>query len=312
MSTALLATRPPTNAIAMKQSTLVRWLDAGLMRVTGADRWTWLNAMVTCDLARVEQGRAHYALFAQKNGKIVADAWILAARGEAWVVLPKAETESVARALDHYLIMEDAELHAEAAGWSVCVVLGRHARRAAELCVASEGAAGTTERCGHEVAVLVVRESERERFESRLLSECEASVLDDADWCRLRVELGWPERGVDFDAANYPQEAALERDAVSFDKGCYLGQEAIFMLEKRGRPSKRLVQLRADAPLSVGAAIESEEGSPIGTVTSAAVLPAGPHALGIVRFRHARPGTAVMVGGVASRITDLLAPSHWE
>ena len=66
---------------------------------------------------------------------------------------------------------------------------------------------------------------------------------DDAAWEALRIERAIPRFGVEFDATTYPQEAALEKRAVSFAKGCYLGQEVVCMLEMRGHVKRKLVPL---------------------------------------------------------------------
>jgi folate-binding protein YgfZ len=128
-----------------------------------------------------------------------------------------------------------------------------------------------------------------------------AVVASDEGWMRARVEHGIPERGVDFDDTNYPQEAALERDAVSFEKGCYLGQEAVFMLEKRGHVKRRLVQLQVDGAVAAGAPIFTEEGAESGRVTSAVERSTKNLALGYVKYKHARSGTALSVGGPRTR-----------
>src|SRR5690606_38101683 len=78
----------------------------------------------------------------------------------------------------------------------------------------------------------------------------------------LRVERGLPRFGGEFDTTFYPQEANLEKLAVSFDKGGYLGQEVVYMLENRGHVKKKLVplDLEGDAPAAPGAAITTEDG----------------------------------------------------
>src|SRR5262249_43973105 len=71
-------------------------------------------------------------------------------------------------------------------------------------------------------------------------------VGDAAGWEALRLERGVPAFGVDFDEKTYPQEASLEKTAVSFDKGCYLGQEVVCMLEMRGHVKRKLVSIVLD------------------------------------------------------------------
>ena len=112
----------------------------------------------------------------------------------------------------------------------------------------------------------------------------------------LRIEEGIARYGVDFDEQNYPQDASLEKLAVSFQKGCYLGQETVFMLEVRGHAKKRLVQLAidGDADVPVGSPLVAPEGgAEVGTVTSRTRAPggAGLLALGYVKYKMASAGT---------------------
>ncbi len=97
-------------------------------------------------------------------------------------------------------------------------------------------------------------------------------------WEALRLERAVPSFGVDFDEKTYPQEAALEKVAVSFDKGCYLGQEVVCMLELRGHVKRKLAALVLDAegsglPPSRGAPVNDGQGGTVGEVTSAAMSP---------------------------------------
>ena len=116
-----------------------------------------------------------------------------------------------------------------------------------------------------------------------------------------------PSTGVDFDRDNYPQEPALEKDGVSFNKGCYLGQEAVFMLEKRGHVKKRLVQLVVDGPVAVGDAITSAEGAEIGKITSAIARPGSNLALGYVKYKYAVADTVLTTAKSPAKVTGLLA-----
>jgi tRNA-modifying protein YgfZ len=92
---------------------------------------------------------------------------------------------------------------------------------------------------------------------------------------------------------------------VSFSKGCYLGQETVFMVEKRGHAKKKLVHLavEGDGALEAGVEIVLPEGGAVGALTSAARSPEGGWiALGPVKFKHTVPGTALVVGGRAARV----------
>ena len=145
------------------------------------------------------------------------------------------------------------------------------------------------------------------------VGDSKLAVASEAGWLRFRIEHGIAERGADYtEGESYPQEAALEKDEVSFSKGCYLGQEAVFMLEKRGHVSKRLVQLEIPTGTAfVGAEVRDLEGGVIGKLTSVAPRDNGSIALGMVKYKHARAAHEVRIGGeaegVGARVTSLLA-----
>ena len=111
----------------------------------------------------------------------------------------------------------------------------------------------------------------------------------------LRVENGRPRYGVDLDDSTIPQEAGLNERAVSFTKGCYVGQETVARLFYRGKPNRHLRGLRLSAPAATGDALRLGEKA-VGRIGSVALSPAhGPIALAIVR-REAAPGDTLTVG----------------
>src|SRR5207245_3582017 len=113
----------------------------------------------------------------------------------------------------------------------------------------------------------------------------------------LRIEAAVPKWGVDMDETTIPNEAGLEARAISYDKGCYIGQETIARIKTYGHVNRQLVQLAAPGEVLPGAKL-SAGGGEVGQVTSVArsnrlgkVL-----ALGYVRREVASPGTKLMVG----------------
>ena len=120
-------------------------------------------------------------------------------------------------------------------------------------------------------------------------------VAEQAAEC-LRIERGRPRYGVDLDDSVIPQEAGLNERAVSFTKGCYVGQETVARLYYRGKPNRHLRGLRLSAPCEPGADAGARRAHRR-HVTSSAVSPRlGPIALALVR-REAEPGSVLAVGG---------------
>ncbi|MCW3019192.1 MAG: folate-binding protein YgfZ, partial [Solirubrobacterales bacterium] len=126
----------------------------------------------------------------------------------------------------------------------------------------------------------------------------------------LRVEHGRPRYGLDLDDGVIPQEAGLNERAVSFTKGCYVGQETVARLYYKGKPNRHLRGLRLSAPAAPGDELRLGE-RPVGGVGSAVLSPRlGPIALALVR-REAAPGSTVSVGeaGASAEVLELPFPA---
>jgi tRNA-modifying protein YgfZ len=283
--------------------------DLAAFAITGRDRATWLNGLVTCNLAELRPGGGAYGLTVGKTGRISAELWILAGSDRLFVGLERARVEGIREHLDRHLIMEDAEVGPPLdRGF-----LFAHGPLAAELVEASRAGgadAALVDWTGRrDAAVILAPEGKLDEVRATLLARAghrgaEASA---EGWEALRIAWGLPRAGVDFDDQTMPQEASLEKVAVSFTKGCYLGQEAVFMLEKRGHPKKKLVRLaiEGDAALPQGAEIALPEGGDaVGAVTSATTRPEGGGllALGYVKYKHAGADTALVIGGRPARV----------
>jgi folate-binding protein YgfZ len=267
--------------------------ERAVLVATGKDRLTWLNGLVTSDLAKARPGDAVYGLALGKTGRILADVVFVVDEASVLLVVPREARENLRAALEHYLIMEDVELAASEA--PVLLVDGPGAKDA----LAAARSAGAV---GGEVdgGAVVVGDAA-----GALEGAGAVRVIDEA-WEASRIERGMPRFGADFDGTTYPQEASLEKRAVSFSKGCYLGQEVVCMLEMRGHVKRKLVTIAVDAaaPPARGAVVTDEAGAEVGQVTSAAVGPSSgrPVALAMVKRALAAEGRALRVGENAAKV----------
>jgi folate-binding protein YgfZ len=271
--------------------------------VTGGDRVTWLNGLVTCELAKRATGDAIYGLHVEKKGRIVSDLYVVLDTERVVVALPANVTEAVRASLDHYLVMEDAELTTgDFAVWFV------HGPRASDVLAAVRavgGVGGLLDRTGLGGAVVLASPETRDGVRAALDSS--ATIGDAAGWEALRLERGVPSFGVDFDGASYAQEAGLEKTAVSFSKGCYLGQEVVCMLEMRGHVKKKLASIVLDgAPPVRGSDVADVSGVKVGDVTSAITSPllGRSVALAMVKRASAEAGTSLTIDGRTATVVD--------
>jgi hypothetical protein len=284
--------------------------ELGTLVVTGSDRKTWLNGMVTCDLAKLHDGSGAYGLAVAKVGKILAELWILLAADRILLGTHRAHAAELRAHYDKHLIMEDAEV-ADASGEIAWLLvhgpLAGEAAAAARKLGAEAAPIAWTDLGG---AAIAAPAGQIEVITGEIMAALgeRAALATPESFEQLRIEEGIARFGADFDDQSYPQEASLERLAVSFQKGCYLGQEAVFMLEKRGHAKKRLVQLtvEGEGDVPVGAEITLPEGgAALGTITSRAPKRdgGGVVALGHVKWKHAVTGAALAVAGRPAKIT---------
>ncbi len=281
------------------------------MLVTGADRQTWLNGIVTCDLAKLAPGAAAYGLAVTQKGRIMADLTVLVDAERLVLAVPSTEMNALKVSFEKYLIMEDAEV---APAPEAFVVWQLHGPKSAELLsrVRPFGAVGAPlDYTGLGGAIVVVeRENEASVREAMAAAagELGGAIGEQASWESLRLASGIPRFGHDFDVTTYPQEALLEKRAVSFNKGCYLGQEVVCMLELRGHVKRKLVPLtlRAGPPPAKGESVTDAAGAVLGQITSAADTPDGaPIAFAMIKGTHG-VGAELHVYGTTACVT---APS---
>jgi folate-binding protein YgfZ len=279
--------------------------DLGVLVVTGGDRQTWLNGLLTCDLAPLKRGGAAYGLAVTQKGRILADALVLVDDERVLVAVPRSAIEEVRASFERYLIMEDAEIAPGDADFVVWLAHGPRSGEVLEAARVAGGLGGALDRSGLGGALIFAPVSDAPRIADAIAGAAGA-IGDEAGWEALRVARAIPRFGVDFDGTTYPQEVGLEKTAVSFAKGCYLGQEVVCMLEMRGHVKRRLVALHVAGaqPPGAGAGVADAAGQAVGNVTSAAPSPArgGFIALAMVKRAQAEAGTTLRIGEDAATV----------
>ena len=278
----------------------VRALGDRVLVVRGEDRSSWLSGMVTNDIKALAVGDSRYTAIVQVKGKILADAWIVALADALWIVLP-AETLGAVRAhLESFVVMEDIELDAP----TNVTVLSVQGPAAMPDALRAEGlTVWPADRLGRGGVDVCVTEGDRPGV-MRAITTMQATVVTDAAWDAARLECGRPAFGVDFGTEHYVQEANLTPRAVSFHKGCYVGQEVVCRLEMRGHVRRQLSPLVVDGePPRAGVEVH-HGGAAIGTITSSAVcsVPGKSVALAMLKWDAVQEGSAVDVAGHAATV----------
>jgi folate-binding protein YgfZ len=232
--------------------------DLGTILVEGKDRLTWLEGIVTQSVGTLAPGQGAYALAVQKNGKILAELFVVATDAALLVGTSRAAVPALMDHFDKHVVMERVELEDASDRFGWLLVHG-------SPLPSGVASADFTGRGGGFVCAPTDSLAANE-------ATLAGAVASEEDVAQRWVEAGAARWGVDYDGSNYPQEAGVETRAVSFQKGCYLGQETVFMLQERGHVKKRLVGLRVagEEPVEKGAPVTADDGSEVGSVTSSA------------------------------------------
>jgi tRNA-modifying protein YgfZ len=278
--------------------------ERGKLALTGSDAKSFLQGQVTNDVERLGPGEGCYAAFLTPKGKMLGDLRILDAGGELLLDTERVSLQSLFNMIRRFSIGYDVQLHKRTLERGLLSLLGpatdsvagidlsqaEHAHAVASIADVRVRAI-RTDAGGLD---LLCEASDTEALQS-LLQERGAVAVSEAVADCVRVERGRPRYGTDLDDSVIPQEAGLNERAVSFTKGCYVGQETVARLYYRGKPNRHLRGLRLSAPAQPGEDL-ALEGRVVGRLSSVVDSPRfGPIALALVR-REAPPGTTVIVG----------------
>ena len=290
-----------------KTAIVVPGTERAALEVRGSDRKTWLNGLVTCEMAKLPAGAAAYGLAVGTKGRILADLYIADQADRVLLFVPAEVRESLRTAFEHYLVMEDAET--ALTDDSCSFVHGPLAGQIAEAAKAAGAFAAPLDLLGGGGALIAATAEQRSAVDAAVDAaltriggrRVEGDGTSQASWDAVRIARAIPRWSVDFDTTHYPQEASLEERAVSFQKGCYLGQEVVCMLQLRGHVSRKLVplELPRDAHVDKSSNVQDEAGADVGKVTSVAPSPTGGtmRAMALVKYALATPGQKLVVAG---------------
>ncbi len=288
---------------------LVDRSERGKLALTGSEAAGLLSGQVTNEVEALEQGHGCYAALLTNKGKMLGDLRILRIGGDAPELHLDCERVALQALFDQLrraAIGWQAELHKRTLQEALFSLVGPTARGVAgaaqlpfeeHLHVATTLGGAPARAIATDVGVDVLCAAEDGEGVRAALLEAGAQAVTEAAAEAVRVASGRPRYGVDLDDGVIPQEAGLNERAVSFTKGCYVGQETVARLHWRGKPNRHLRGLRLAGPAKDGAALTSAAGKAVGTLSSALEHPElGWIALALVR-REVEPGATVAVAG---------------
>jgi len=284
--------------------------ERGKLALSGSGAVEFLNGQVTNELADLHAGEGRYAAFLTHKGKMLGDLRILAVGPagstppqELWLDTERVCLQALFDMIRRFKVGFDVQLHKRTLERGLLSLIGPASAAVAGAALPTQEHASAALQVGGIEALavrtedgidLICEAADTERLAAALRERGATPVSPGAAEC-LRVERGRPRYGLDIDDATIPQEAGLNERAVSFTKGCYVGQETVARLHYRGKPNRHLRGLRLKRPAETGQELRLGE-RVVGQVGSAGVSPRlGPIALALVR-REAEPGAQVIVG----------------
>ncbi len=285
--------------------------ERGKLALTGSDAKAFLAGQVTNDVEGLAPGSGCYAAFLTHKGKMRGDVRVLDAGDELLLDTERATLQALFDVIRRHKIGFDVELHKRTLQTGLLSLVGpgarevagatdlpdvEHAHRAGEIADQPVRLVVT------DLGVDALCASEDTDAVAAALRAAGATPVAESAAEAMRVERGRPRYGLDLDESIIPQEAGLNERAVSFTKGCYVGQETVARLFYKGKPTRHLRGLRLSAPAQTGAELRLGD-RPVGRLGTVAQHPVlGPIALAVVR-REAQPGATLAVAMAGADVT---------
>jgi tRNA-modifying protein YgfZ len=316
--------------------------DRGRLALRGADRRSYLQGLLSNDIAALTPGSGCYATYLTAQGRMIADMRVFELGEELLVELDETLAQTVADRWSQFIFSEDVEVRNISASTAEVGIYGPQAAEVLSAALRSGGATpdaafamdasalarlpvyATVSRMlgGHPITLLasdeigvmgfdIVMPREMRGQLVELLHGSGAADVSAAAAHICRVEGGRPLFLTDMHEDTIPLEAGIEDRAISLTKGCYVGQEIIIRVLHRGqgRVARKLVgfTLRPGTVLPSAGARVATGAREIGSVTSTAESPAlgRPIAMGYVHRDFVEPGTAVEIAGIPASVAAL-------
>jgi folate-binding protein YgfZ len=268
--------------------------DRGKLRFTGEQRAWFLHQILTQAFEDIKPGESREAAMITAHGRMTGYLEALATQ-EAIVAHFEPELkETFPEAIRRYIFATRVEVQDVSDELGLVLVAGEGWRECAQATVAVPRI--------HETHSLGIPAGyawvDRDYVADALtnLQQAGARPTTEEELEAIRIERGVPRWGNEMDSKTFPQEAGIDELAVHYDKGCYLGQEAMAKIHFRGKVNRRVVKLEAEAPLKTGTELSLDE-KKVGNVTSAI------NDRGLALVSHTiEPGTQLAAGDVRAKV----------
>jgi folate-binding protein YgfZ len=286
---------------------LVDRSERGKLALTGPEAKAFLNGQVSNDVEALAPGTGLYAALLTNKGKMLGDLRVIDTGAELWLDTERVSLQALFDTIRRGTVGWQAELHKRTLQQALLSLVGP---RATDVVgdVGPEHANRVVQLVGVDVLLIATDAGVDVVCATEDAPAVRAALgVPEVPWAAaevVRVEAGRPRYGIDLDDATIPEEAGLNERAVSFTKGCYVGQETVARLHYRGKPNRHLRGLRLSAPVASGTALLLGERQ-VGQLGSSVVSPRhGPIGLALVR-REAAPGDELLAGDATATVVEL-------
>lgn len=305
---------------------LVNGQSLTFIEVTGRDRARFIHNLCTNDILRLTPGSGCEAFVTNVQGKTIGHGLIFCLEESLVLISVPGQQEKLIAHWDRYLITEDVQLYDRSSVWQSWLVAGpqldevlatflgsaaasvQQFKDQATLNTVAVEAAGTALRFFRvpwlgSAAWLIVSDATSSDSVAAAMQAAGAPVASAASFHLARIDAGYPWFGWDITDKNLSQEVNRTEQAISFRKGCYLGQETVARLDALGHVNRLLTQMEtSDSQVPAAGDVLLSDGQSVGEVTSAGLSPANDrgHVLGYVRCTTRDAGKPLMTAsGIA-------------
>ncbi|HKV34963.1 MAG TPA: glycine cleavage T C-terminal barrel domain-containing protein [Pyrinomonadaceae bacterium] len=281
----------------------------GRISVSGSEAVMFLNGLITNDLKTLGENRWMTAAFPNVQGRLLAAVRVIRRANDILLDTEAVTREKVLKIIERFTLAGDFKVADVTDATRQISLQGRGAGELVEKMFGVKDLPRDGVWQNDDVTIIRATHTGEDGFDVIGAQEAfEATSVSERVEEILRIEAGIARYGRDMDESNVVTETNLD-DAVSYTKGCYLGQEIIIRIKHRGHVAKKLTGLRfeTDEEIEPGAAIKSTDDKEIGRVTSAVFSPKlqTTIALGYVRYEQLAPGTPVVVNGLPATTHEL-------
>ncbi|MEC8475579.1 MAG: aminomethyltransferase [Planctomycetota bacterium] len=299
----------------MERAKLFHLESLSVVEISGPDATTIVHNLTTQAVRELSHGESTETFVTDVKGKMLGHSIVLKDRESLWLMGPHGQSQAVAAHIDRYIIREDATVTIHDEKYSGVVMPESLVNEFFDIPGLTNDAESKAEQnstrfkansidlkntrtwvvcvpwMGDRSRLVLVDKAFKQGQLAEIAQEPTYEIGTEEEFHKQRILSGFPWFGIDLDNSNLPQEADRDASAISFTKGCYLGQETIARLDAMGQVQKKLVRWKINNSIPTqGTALYQDE-KVVGRLTSVTTTQEGVFAIGPARRTHFDPGS---------------------